>query len=148
MFGENNASLLENTIYIQTNKGEKSAIINYIFSPRDNHEDIQYNILRPYTCFQLGFEYIPQNSEIDKINDLAMNLIMQFKRANITSSYKWFIEYNSKNIEKGNFILGVSAYEYNPKKYDKEKEKKVQAKIRQDYILYWELEMNDIYFKK
>ena len=147
IFGENNASLLENTIYIQTNKGEKSAIINYIFSPRDNHEDIQYTILRPYTCFQLGFEYIPQNSEIDKINDLAMNLIMQFKRANITSSYKWFIEYNSKNIEKGNLILGASAYEYNPKKYDEEKEKKVQAKIRQDYILYWELEMNDIYLK-
>ena len=150
IYQEYNASILENTIYIKTNKGEKNTKINYLFSPRNDFEKIKYLILRPYTCFQLGFEVLfKPNIDIDSINDYALNLIIQFKRANITSSYKWFIEYNYNNNNKADIklVLGGSPEEYNPKKYSEENSKIVLSKIRLDGYIYWDIDVDKIYLK-
>ena len=146
---EYNTSILENSIYIKTNKGDKKTKINYLFSPRNNSTKNEYLFIRPYTCFQLGFEipFFGPNVDIDSINDYSLNLVFQFKRANITSSYKWFIEYDYKNNKTGKLILGASPHEYNPKKYNEEDYKIINAKKRLDNSFYWDIEVNEIYLK-
>ena len=76
-----------------------------------------------------------------------MSLVMQFKRKNITSSYNWFIEYNSeKNEEK--LIIGEPPYKYNSKKYNKENSKQFKAKPRFEASnLFWDIRMSEIYLK-
>ena len=147
IFGEYFTSILENIIYINTDKGEKNAKIDFVFSPRDDPNYTKKVILRPYTCFTLGFliTFIHNIEHIETIDDVALNLVFQFKKQNITNSYNWFIEYDSKNDEKGKLILGVKPYDYNPKKYVDENERVVNAAIRKDNKIYWDIEMNEIY---
>ena len=147
-YGEYFTSVLENTIYLETNKGKKNVKISYIYSPRNDSQYTRNLILRPYTCFTLGFEiFLKQNEDIDSIDDYALNLVMQFKRANITSSYNWFIEYDSKNNEKAKLIIGEAPYKYNSKKYKEENSKQFNADKRIDGYLYWDIKMSEIYLK-
>ena len=149
IYGEYFTYILENNIYIKTNKGEKNAKINYMFSPRNDSNYTQNLILRPYSCFKLGFEipFIRPNTDIDSINDFALNLVFQFKRANITSSYKWFIEYDNKDNLAGKLILGVDPHEYNPKKYNEINSKITKPIKRIDNNFYWDIQVNEIYLK-
>ena len=146
-FGEYYTSILENIIYVNTDKGEKNTKIDFLFSPRDDPNYTKNVILRPYTCFTLGFKitFIYNIENIETVDDYALNLIFQFKKQNIISSYNWFIEYDSKNNEKGKLILGAKPFEYNPKKYLEENERVVNAARRQDNKIYWDFEANEIY---
>ena len=146
--GEYFLTLLENTIDVKTNNGQKTTKINYLFSRRNDTDYTQYLVLRPYTCFRLGFD-IPFNSpsDITPNNNLALNLAIQFKKNNITSSYKWFIEYDSNNNEQGKLILGSTPHDYNPKKYKEENSKTINTKIRMDSTFHWDIEVNQIYVK-
>ena len=146
-FGEYYACVLENIINIKTNNGESSTKINYLFSPRNVTEYAPKLLLRPYSCFRLGFELLYEENDIDKINDLSLNLIFQFKRSNIISSYNWFIEYDPKDKEKGKLILGAFPHEYDPKKYNEANSKKINSIIRMDKTFFWDIEVNEIYMK-
>ena len=147
--GEYYLSLLENSISLKTNNGEKKININYLYSPRNNSNYTEYINMRPYTCFRLGFDipYIPPYSTIDSIKDYALNLGIQCKRNNITSSYNWFIEYNSNNNELAKLIIGAAPHDYNPKKYNEENSKKINTLKRMDESFHWDIEVNEIYVK-
>ena len=141
------AAILENKIYIKTNEGENNTKINYVFGPRNDSEYAPYYMVKPYTCFRLGFELLYRTKDIESYNDLAMDLIFQFKRAEIISSYNWFIEYDSENKDKGKLILGAPPHEYNSKKYNENYRKKVNSLIRDDESFFWDIKVNEIYFK-
>ena len=146
-FGEYYISILENIIYVNTDKGEKNSKIDFVFSPRDDPNYAKKVILRPYTCFTLGFKItlIHNIENIETVDDSALNLIFQFKKQNIISSYNWFIEYDSNNNEKGKLILGAKPHEYNPKKYLEVNERVINAVKRKDNKIYWDIEVNEIY---
>ena len=150
IFDEHFISVLENTIYIDTDKGPKNAKIDFVFSPRNEPDYIKNVVLRPYTCFTLGFllTYIYNIEEVEKIDDISLNLIFQFKRQKLISSYNWFIEYDSKDNEKGKIILGAKPYEYNGGKYKEEYEKVMNAPKRDDNKIYWDITVNEIYVGK
>ena len=150
IFEEYFTSILENTIYINTNNGEKSTIIDFVFSPRNDPDYLKRINLRPYTCFTLSFDinYIYKIEDIDTVDDIALNLIFQFKKKNIISSYNWFIEYDSNNNNIGKLILGEKPYKYNPNKYKEENERIMNAEKRKDNKIYWDIKMNEIYIKK
>lgn len=149
LFDEYFTSILENTIYVKTNSGEKNTIIDFIFSPRNDPYYLKNKNLRPYTCFTLSFDinYIYKIEDIDNVDDYALNLILQFKKKRIISSYYWFIEYDSINSNKGKLILGEKPYIYNTKKYKEENEKVMNAERRKDNKIYWDIKMNEIYIK-
>ena len=140
--GEYFIYILNNTIKIKTEKEEKNVFVDYIFSPRDNKEYIKKIVLRPYTCFSLGFLLRTKKIEED---EYALNLLFQFKKMDIINSYNWFIEYDSENKEKAKLILGAKPYEYNNNKYKEKNEKIIEAERRLDKMIYWDLKMNEIY---
>ena len=144
IYGEYFVYLLNNTLKIKTNKGEKNILIDYLFSQRDNSNYLKNIILRPYTCFNLGFHLISNKIE----DDVALNLIFQLKKQKVIDSYSWFIEYDSNNKEKAKLILGAKPYEYDSNKYKEENEKIVEAEKRIDQMIYWDLKMNEIYIMK
>jgi len=147
IYNEYYAAILQNQIYIKTNEGEYNAKINYVFSSRNDSEFAPNYLVKPYTCFRLGFELLYTNKDIESYNDLAMDLIFQFKRADIISSYNWFIEYDPENKDKGKLILGASPHEYNSKKYNEDYGKKVNSLIRDDGSFFWDIKVNEILFK-
>jgi len=147
IYNEYYAAILQNQIYIKTNEGEYNAKINYVFSSRNDSEFAPNYLVKPYTCFRLGFELLYTNKDIESYNDLAMDLIFQFKRAEIISSYNWFIEYDPENKDKGKLILGASPHEYNSKKYNEDYRKKVNSLIRDDGSFFWDIKVNEILFK-
>ena len=150
IFEEYFISILENTIYINTDKGPKSALIDFVFSPRNNSNYTKKLILRPYTCFTLGFllTYINNIENIETVDDFSLNLIFQFKKQKLISSYNWFIEYDSQNNDKGKIILGAKPHEYNIDKYKEENEKVMNAPKRDDNKIYWDIIVNEIYVGK
>ena len=149
IYGEYFTSILNNKIYIKTNEGEKQVDIDFVFSPRDDSNYTKNLILRPYTCFTLGFitAYIHGIEEIDKVDDYALNLIFQFKREKIISTYNWFIEYDSNNDENGKLILGIKPHNYNKDKYKEENERHINAIINKDKKIYWGIQVNEIFIK-
>ena len=148
-FGEYYTYVLENTIYIQTNNGEKSTKVDFVFSPRNDTNYIKKLVLRPYTCFNLGFiiTFINHIEEIDKVDDYSLNLIFQFKKNRIISSYNWFIEYNDNDKEKAKLVIGIKPKDYNPQLYQEISEKIINELKRKDNKIYWDIEMNEIYVK-
>ena len=145
IYGEYFVYILNNTMNIKTEKEEKKIYVDYLFSQRNNSEYINKDILRPYTCFNLGFHLMTK----DIIDDeYALNLIFQLKKKDIIKSYNWFIEYDSNNKEKAKLILGVKPYEYNKEKYKEENEKTIEAEKRLDKIIYWDVKMSEIYLMK
>ena len=141
IYGEYFAYILNNTLKINTNNGEKNIFIDYIFSQRNDTNYLKNVILRPYTCFNLGFHLITNEIE----DDIASNLIFQLKKKNLIDSYNWFIEYDSNNNKKAKLILGSKPYEYDNKKYQEENEKTIEVEKRLDRIKYWDLKMDEIY---
>ena len=141
IYGEYFVYILNNTINIKTNKGDKNIYVDYIFSQRNDSEYTKNIVLRPYTCFNLGFHLI--NKEIE--DEYALNLLFQLKQKDIIDSYNWFIEYDLTDKKKAKLILGSKPYEYNSEKYKEKNEKSVQAEKRTDKMLYWDLKMNEIY---
>ena len=145
IYGEYFVYILNNTMNIKTEKEEKKIYVDYLFSQRNNSEYINKDILRPYTCFNLGFHLMTK----DIIDDeYALNLIFQLKKKDIINSYNWFIEYDSKNKDKAKLILGVKPYEYNKEKYKEENDKTIEAEKRLDKIIYWDVKMSEIYLMK
>ena len=142
IYGEYFMYLLNNTLKVKTEKGEKTLFIDYLFSQRNDTKYIKNIILRPYTCFNLGFHLLTKEIIED---EYALNLIFQLKKQNITNSYSWFIEYDTKNKERAKLILGSKPYEYNSDKYKESNEKTVQAEKRLDRIIYWDIKMDEIY---
>jgi hypothetical protein len=141
-------SLLENTISVQTNNGEKSVNIDFVFSPRNDTNYIKKIILKKYTCFTLGFDmtFMNQINDINKIDEVALNLIFQFKQKDIISTYNWFIEYDMVNKEKAKLVLGIKPKDYNSTKYKEENEKIINGKrIKKD--INWDIEMNEVYIQ-
>ena len=145
IYGEYFVYILNNTMNIKSEKGEKKIYVDYLFSQRNNSEYINKDILRPYTCFNLGFHLMTK----DIIDDeYALNLIFQLKKKDIIKSYNWFIEYDSENKDKAKLILGVKPYEYNKEKYKEENDKTIEAEKRLDKIIYWDVKMSEIYLMK
>ena len=145
IYGEYFVYILNNTMNIKTEKEEKKIYVDYLFSQRNNSEYINKDILRPYTCFNLGFHLMTK----DIIDDeYALNLIFQLKKKEIINSYNWFIEYDSENKDKAKLILGVKPYEYNKEKYKEENDKTIEAEKRLDKIIYWDVKMSEIYLMK
>ena len=145
IYGEYFVYILNNTMNIKTEKEEKKIYVDYLFSQRNNSEYINKDILRPYTCFNLGFHLMTK----DIIDDeYALNLIFQLKKKDIINSYNWFIEYDSENKDKAKLILGVKPYEYNKEKYKEENDKTIEAEKRLDKIIYWDVKMSEIYLIK
>ena len=145
IYGEYFVYILNNTMNIKTEKEEKKIYVDYLFSQRNNSEYINKDILRPYTCFNLGFHLMTK----DIIDDeYALNLIFQLKKKDIIKSYNWFIEYDSENKDKAKLILGVKPYEYNKEKYKEENDKTIEAEKRLDKIIYWDVKMSEIYLMK
>ena len=145
IYGEYFVYILNNTMNIKTEKEEKKIYVDYLFSQRNNSEYINKDILRPYTCFNLGFHLMTK----DIIDDeYALNLIFQLKKKDIINSYNWFIEYDSENKDKAKLILGVKPYEYNKEKYKEENDKTIEAEKRLDKIIYWDVKMSEIYLMK
>ena len=89
IYGEYFIYILENSINIKTDKGEKNINIDFLFSQRNDTNYIKKIILRPYTCFNLGF-HLPTKEIVD--DDYALNLIFQLKKKKVINSYNWFIE--------------------------------------------------------
>ena len=150
-FGEYFTSILENTIYINTDKGPKTANIDFLFSPRNDPNYIKNKALRPYTCFTLGFilTYINNIEDIENVDDFSLNLVFQFKKQKLISSYNWFIEYDSQNNEIGKLILGAKPHEFNNNKYKEEDEKVMNAQKREfENKIYWDIIVNEIYVGK
>ena len=145
IYGEYFIYILNNTMNIKTEKGEKKVYIDYLFSQRSDTKYVKKDLLRPYTCFNLGFQ-LRTKDIID--DDFALNLIFQLKKKDIIQSYNWFIEYDSNNKEKAKLILGAKPYEYNKDKYKESNEKTIQAEKRLDQIIYWDVKMNEIYLMK
>ena len=141
IYGEYFVYILNNTLKVKTNKEEKNIFIDYIFSQRNDSNYLKNVILRPYTCFDLGFHLITKEIE----DDIASNLIFQLKKNNIIDSYNWFIEYDSNNKNKAKLILGSKPYEYNNNAYKEENEKTIEVEKRLDKLKYWDLKMNEIY---
>ena len=145
IYGEYFVYILNNTMNIKTEKEEKKIYVDYLFSQRNNSEYINKDILRPYTCFNLGFHLMTK----DIIDDeYALNLIFQLKKKDIIKSYNWFIEYDSENKDKAKLILGVKPYEYSKEKYKEENDKTIEAEKRLDKIIYWDVKMSEIYLMK
>ena len=142
IFGEYFIYILENNINIKTEKGEKNLNIDYLFSQRNDTNYVKKDILRPYTCFNLGF-HLPTKEILE--DEYASNLIIQLKKQKVINSYNWFIEYDSNNREKAKLILGAKPYEYNKDKYKEENDKTIQAETRLDKKIYWDLKMDEIY---
>ena len=142
IYGEYFIYILENSINIKTDKGEKNINIDFLFSQRNDTNYIKKIFLRPYTCFNLGF-HLPSKEIVD--DDFALNLIFQLKKKKVINSYNWFIEYDSENKNKAKLILGAKPYEYNKDKYKEENDKTVQAEKRLDKKIYWDLKMDEIY---
>ena len=147
--GEYFVSILENTISLQTNNGEINTKIDYVFSPRNDSDYVKHEILRPYTCFSLGFviDLLSPTDDIDKVDDFALNLIFQFKKNRIISSYNWFIEYDTNNKDEGKLVLGIKPHDYNRDKYKEENERNIKAIKRKDNKIYWDIEVNEVYLK-
>ena len=145
IYGEYFVYILNNTMNIKTEKEEKKIYVDYLFSQRNNSEYINKDILRPYTCFNLGFHLITKEIIED---EYALNLIFQLKKKDIIKSYNWFIEYDSENKDKAKLILGVKPYEYNKEKYKEENDKTIEAEKRLDKIIYWDVKMSEIYLMK
>ena len=145
IYGEYFIYILNNTMNIKTDKGEQKIYVDYLFSQRDNPDYVNKDILRPYTCFNLGFHLMTKEIMED---EYALNLIFQLKKKDIIKSYNWFIEYDSNNKEKAKLILGAKPYEYNREKYKEENEKTVEAEKRLDQIIYWDVKMSEIYLTK
>jgi len=141
IYGEYFIYILNNTLKVNTNKEEKNIFLDYVFSQRNDTNYLKNVILRPYTCFNLGFHLITNEIE----DDIASNLIFQLKKKNIIDSYNWFIEYDSNNKNKAKLILGSKPYEYNNNKYKEENEKTIEVEKRLDKIKYWDLKMDEIY---
>ena len=76
IYGEYFAYILNNTLKINTNNGEKNIFIDYIFSQRNDTNYLKNVILRPYTCFNIGFHLITNEIE----DDIASILIFQLKK--------------------------------------------------------------------
>ena len=144
--GEYFTYILENKINIKTNTKELDANIDYVYSPRNNSNYTKKVSFRPYTCFNLGFNlsFISPTYDFEKIDDFALNLIFQFKKNKIISSYDWFIEYDPKNNDQGKLVLGAKPHEYKPDKFKEENMRIMKAVIR-DNIIRWEVDMNEIY---
>ena len=73
IYGEYFMYLLNNTLKVKTEKGEKTLFIDYLFSQRNDTKYIQNIILRPYTCFNLGFHLLTKEIIED---EYALNLIL------------------------------------------------------------------------
>lgn len=145
IYGEYFIYILENEINIKTAKDEKKVYFDYLFSQRNDTKYVKKDLLRPYTCFNLGFHLLTK----DVIEDeYALNILFQLKKKDLIKSYNWFIEYDSNNKEKAKLILGVKPYEYNKDKYKEKNDKTIQAEKRSDKLFYWDVKMNEIYTMK
>ena len=140
--GEYFIYILNNNINIKTSSHQENVVIDYLFSQRNDTKYIKKELLRPYTCFNLGF-HLPTKKVIE--DEYALNLIFQLKKKDIIHSYNWFIEYDSNNKEKAKLILGAKPYEYNKDKYNEKNEKTIQAEKRLDNEIYWDIKMSEIY---
>ena len=147
--GEYFPYILNNTLNVQTNKGEKNVEIDFIFSLRNDTNYIKKVVLRPYTCFTLGFilTFLSPDEQIDKVDDFGLNLIFQFKKKKIISTYNWFIEYDTNNKEQGKLVLGVKPHEYDPIKYKENNMKILNAVKRKDNTIRWDINVDEVYFK-
>ena len=146
--GEYFTYLLENKINIKTNNNDINTNISYLYSPRNNSNYTKKVNLRPYTCFNLGFNltFISLSEDVEKIDDFALNLVFQFKMNKIISSYDWFIEYDPKNNDQGKLILGSKPHEYKPDEF-KEENMRVMKAVIKDNNVRWEINMDEIYFQ-
>ena len=58
IYGEYFTYTKNNIIDIKTAKGDQKIFIDFLFSPRNDSNYIKKELLRPYTCFNLGFDLL------------------------------------------------------------------------------------------
>jgi len=146
--GEYFTSILENKINVKTNVGEIETKIDYLYSPRNNSNYTKRVTFRPYTCFNLGFNItlLSPSQDVKEYDDFALNLVFQFKKNKVISSYDWFIEYDPKNNDQGKLVLGAPPHEYKPDKFKEENKRQMKAVIK-DNNIRWEFNMDEIYIQ-
>ena len=146
--GEYFTYILENNINVKTNVREIDTNIDYLYSPRNNSNYTKRVTFRPYTCFNLGFNItlLSPSQDVKEIDDFALNLIFQFKKNKVISSYDWFIEYDPKNNDQGKLVLGAPPHEYKPDNFKEENKRQMQAVIK-DNNIRWEVKMDEIYIQ-
>ena len=129
--------LVEDSFYFENKETFK---MTYLFSPMDNDKSERQIVRAPYTCVDIGLQMGKPDSKI-----FNYNFIKELKTLNIINDYSFFIEYNPKNDDEGNLIIGVEPYNYNPEKYIYNQMVSIESS-RKDYDLYWQLAMNEVYF--
>ena len=146
--GEYFTYILENKINVKTNTSEIDTKIDYLYSPRNNSNYTKKVTFRPYTCFNLGFNItlFSPSQDVEKIDDFALNLVFQFKKNKVISSYDWFIQYDPKNNDQGKLVLGATPHEYRPDKFKEENMRVIKARIK-DNNIRWEVDMDEIYIQ-
>ena len=113
--------------------------LTYLFSPM-NKDSYEMKLPKlPYTCAQIGLKL--SHSELKSYN---YNFFIELKKLQAIENYTFFIEYNEKNEEEGNLVIGTEAYEYS-KKYKYSQLKEIYSVLIQD--LYWQLKFDLIHFK-
>ena len=130
---------LVNDIFYFPNK--ETYKLTYLFSALDYDKSEKVIVRIPYTCADIGLKLT--EPDIESYN---YNFIRQLKLLNIINDYTFFIEYNQDNDDKGEIIIGVEPHNYNSDKYKFEKMNSIET-AQTDYQLYWQILMNEIYFK-
>jgi len=86
--------------------------------------------------------------------EYVLNLIYQLKKNNITSNFRWFIDYNVNDNEKGSnykfgsniqMIIGADPHEVYKNKYNESNLRLANAKSSQGFI-FWGLKFDKIYY--
>ena len=86
--------------------------------------------------------------------EYVLSLIYQLKKNNITSNFKWFIDYNVNDNEKGSnykfgsniqMIIGADPHEVYINKFNESNFRLVNAKSNQGFI-FWGLKFDKIYY--
>ena len=143
-YGVNNIYRITDHIKLYKNQTSELIFPKIIFL----HNPRNYSIAKtradfsPYTCFKTGLRLPLENLYL--YEDYAINIIGQFYRKKIINSYEWFIEYNNESNAK--LIIGVSPYEYDPKKYSYNNSKSIKGIYITGEFFYWNLEFTQIYF--
>jgi len=116
--------------------------LTYLFSPLNNNTSEKKLANFPYTCAQIGLKL-----SIPDLKSYNYNFIRELKLSKAIKDYVFFIEYDEKDDDKGNLIIGNEPYEYNNKKYKSIQLKEINA-MHTINELYWDLKFNSIYFYK
>ena len=127
--------------YFYINK-DKTFNLTYLFSPVNKDESERKIPKLPYTCANIGLLMSPPDSK-----SYNYNFIRELKSLNAIKDYVYFIEYNPKNDEQGNLIIGDEPFKYNNNKYKFSQLKEINS-FNKDKKFYWNLQFDSIYLNK